>query len=142
MNSDASFRGHEREQGQACAATVLKIMPQLRAANLKSSGQCHEILKDVSRIRSAPERDQGLRQLDSGLRQLSPYDASNPVESSGIVGKNVPFNLGIDALHGLNAPKRSPFQWFQPFHQEESIPNVSAVSIVPTVQYGNTPITF
>jgi hypothetical protein len=27
------------------------------------------------------------------------YDASNPVESSGIVGKNFPFDLWIEALH-------------------------------------------
>ena len=27
------------------------------------------------------------------------YDASNPVESSGIVGKNFPFDLRIEVLH-------------------------------------------
>jgi hypothetical protein len=55
-------------------------------------------------------------------------DASNPVESSGIVGKNFPFDLRIELSIALNTLKRSllqtfqpfddrsPFQTFQPFH--------------------------
>ncbi len=34
------------------------------------------------------------------------YDASNPVESSGIVGKNFPFDLRIEALHRFEPGNR------------------------------------
>src|SRR4029453_5630882 len=34
------------------------------------------------------------------------YDASNHVESSGIVGKNFPFDLRIDALHRFEPRNR------------------------------------
>ena len=34
------------------------------------------------------------------------YDASNPVESSGIVGKNFPFDLRIEALHRFEPRNR------------------------------------
>jgi hypothetical protein len=36
----------------------------------------------------------------------SNYDASNPVEASGIVGKNFPFELRIEALHRLEPANR------------------------------------
>jgi hypothetical protein len=34
------------------------------------------------------------------------YDASNPVESSGTVGKNFPFDLRIEALHRFEPGNR------------------------------------
>jgi hypothetical protein len=34
------------------------------------------------------------------------YDASNPVESSGIVGKNFPFDLRIEARHRFEPGNR------------------------------------
>ena len=34
------------------------------------------------------------------------YDASNPVESSGIVGQNFPFDLRIEALHRFESGNR------------------------------------
>ena len=47
------------------------------------------------------------------------YDASNPVESSGIVGKNFPFDMRIESVHRLEHTyplRECMFQWFQPFH--------------------------
>ena len=49
------------------------------------------------------------------------YDASNPVESSGIVGKNFPFDLRIEALHRFEHT------------QEKTVPMVPTVPIVPIV---------
>jgi hypothetical protein len=44
-----------------------------------------------------------------GRSQKENYDASNPVESSGIVGKNFPFDLRIEALHRFEPGNRVEF---------------------------------
>jgi hypothetical protein len=63
--------------------------------------------------------------LFSGCCPVAPkkknYDASNPVESSGIVGKNFPFDLGpsiaLNREIALSSPMLSLLQLFPPFHE-------------------------
>jgi hypothetical protein len=44
--------------------------------------------------------------LKNPVQPPANYDASNPVESSGIVGKNFPFDVRIEALHRFEPGNR------------------------------------